>query len=93
VANAQHPPTGLAPGIGGMGGYFGVQRRILANAAGIAALAERLERPGPVSTAGVAKVCVLLRDGGGPLQGPGTATQLAQRIREALQALDVQLQY
>jgi hypothetical protein len=86
---AHQSATLRTPTAGGMGMYLSNERRIRANAAIIAALADRLERPGPVSTVGIAKVCMLLRDGSGPLQGPGTATQLAQRIREAFEALDV----
>lgn len=52
------------------------------------ALAERLERPEPVAARGVARVRLLLGDGGGPLHVPRDAHGLVQAVRDAFAALE-----
>ena len=52
------------------------------------ALAERLERPEAVDARGVARVRLLLGDGGGPLHVNRDAHGLAQAAREAAVALE-----
>jgi hypothetical protein len=52
------------------------------------ALADRLERPEAVDARGVARVRVLLSDGGGPLHGNRDADGLVRAAREAVAALE-----
>jgi hypothetical protein len=52
------------------------------------ALAERLERPEAVDACGVARVRLLLSDGGGPLHRNRDAHGLVQATREAVAALE-----
>jgi hypothetical protein len=53
-------------------------------------LAQRLAGPAPVDVRGVAQVRVLLSDGSGPLFWRRSADELSGRVREAIQALDLQ---
>jgi hypothetical protein len=39
-----------------------------------------LERPAPLSCEGLAALCVLLRDGAGPVYGPGSTRELCERL-------------
>jgi len=43
-------------------------------------LAERLERPGPINPCGVARMLVLITDGGGPLYDPSARDALGDAI-------------
>jgi hypothetical protein len=52
------------------------------------ALADRLERPEAVDARGVARLRVLLSDGGGPLHADRDAHGLIQATREAVAALE-----
>jgi hypothetical protein len=56
------------------------RERILEAADAMAALIDKLLRPGPVSTRGVAQVCLLLSDGCGPLYAPLSGQQLRDRL-------------
>lgn len=54
-------------------------------------LIRRLESPGPLPAAGMAKVHLLLCDGGGPLYYAGARSDLQRLLDEALQTLDAPL--
>ena len=56
-------------------------------------LAGRLAAPQPVAAAGMARVRLLLVDGGGPLHGPAPAAALRRAVAEALAALDEPLSW
>ena len=58
-------------------------RRRLADSGDVLAhVIDRLERPAPLSSRGVAALCVLLRDGSGPLYGIGSPRELRERLGE-----------
>jgi hypothetical protein len=81
VKDAQHPLQPLS---------FGVpicRRKILASRNTLEALATRLDSRDPLDAGGVAKVKLLLSNGGGPVYGHGTADDLEPALREALDAL------
>jgi len=52
------------------------------------ALAEQLRIPVPVPAQGVARVCVLLGDGAGPLYNRGSLCDLRLEIHRAIESLD-----
>jgi hypothetical protein len=80
VADARPPLLDAVP----------LQRRQVRGAAPeLAALADRLERGGPVSAFGVARLRSLLTDGGGPLYRSARPSELAERVRAVRAALDV----
>lgn len=65
-----------------------LDRRAVAEAAGeVHALVDRLCSPGPVPAGGVARVRVLLSDGGGPLYHRHVDTGLVDALRAALDRL------
>jgi hypothetical protein len=61
------------------------RRRVLEAAPLMLEVIDTLRRPLPVAARGVAQVCVLLSDGGGPLYGADG--DLEQKLRETLEAL------
>ncbi len=61
--------------------------RISRSASELAELAARLVQPGPVPARGVAMVCQLLTDGGGPLYRKACRDDLAAIAEQATQAL------
>jgi hypothetical protein len=61
--------------------------RISRSASELAELAARLIQPGPVPARGVAMVCQLLTDGGGPLYRKACRDDLAAIVEQATQAL------
>jgi hypothetical protein len=61
--------------------------RISRSASELAELAARLTQPGPVPARGVAMVCQLLTDGGGPLYRKACRDDLAAIVEQATQAL------
>jgi hypothetical protein len=61
--------------------------RISRSASELTELASRLVQPGPVPARGVAMVCQLLTDGGGPLYRRACRDDLAAIVEQATQAL------
>jgi len=66
------------------------RQKVLTARPALEALAERLERPGPVDARGVAHVRLLLRDGGGPLYSRPDADDLEHPLHVALDALEIE---
>lgn len=62
--------------------------RVRASAAEFEFLAGRLDRQAPVSACGVAQVSMLVHDGGGPLYWGASGDALADRVHQAVTALD-----
>ena len=58
------------------------RRRLLQSGPVVARLIDELQRPAPLSSRGVAALCVLLRDGNGPLYGRGSVIELCERLGE-----------
>ena len=67
--------------------------RLRTCAADLRRLADRLVAPQPVTAGGMARVRLLLTDGGGPLHGPAPAATLRRAVAEALDALDEPLSW
>jgi hypothetical protein len=67
--------------------------RLRACAEDLGRLSARLTAPQPVTAAGMARVRLLLTDGGGPLHGPAPAAVLRRAVAEALAALDEPLSW
>ncbi len=65
------------------------QDRIRAASGEFGELIRRLRQPGPVPVRGVAKVRMLLADGGGPLYHRASRDDLRARLRDATEALTV----
>jgi hypothetical protein len=65
------------------------RRQVRAAAVELAALADRVERGGPVSAFGVVQLRSLISDGGGPLYGHARPDELSNRVRAVRAALDV----
>jgi hypothetical protein len=65
------------------------RRQVRAAAAELAALADRVDRGGPVSAYGVVQLRSLLTDGSGPLYGRARPDELPNRVRAVRAALDV----
>jgi hypothetical protein len=63
------------------------RKRVLEAEQDLRLLASRLQSPGRVSVRGVAKVRLLLSDGGGPLFYSRSTTDLAAAVRDATAAL------
>ncbi|MBV8218638.1 MAG: hypothetical protein JO325_09245 [Solirubrobacterales bacterium] len=68
-------------------------REVLAAAAELDALAERLVAPGPVGARGLAEVSRLLRDGASPLYWRGAAENLRAVAVRALDGLEPRLEW
>lgn len=56
------------------------RRRLVESGEVLIQLVGQLERPAPLSSRGLAALCVLLRDGSGPLYGRGTVEELRERL-------------
>jgi hypothetical protein len=56
------------------------RRRLLAADEALTQVIVELQRPAPLSSRGLASLCVLLRDGSGPLYGRGSARDLRDRL-------------
>jgi hypothetical protein len=83
LAEIGYPPAGIA-----RRPYVPICRaRISRSAPELAALASVLAQPDPVPARGVAMVCLLLSDGGGPLYRPACRDDLAILVERATQAL------
>jgi hypothetical protein len=63
------------------------RRRLVESSAVVAEVIDDLERPAPLSSRGVAALCVLLRDGSGPLYGRGSARDLRDRLGQVQREL------
>jgi hypothetical protein len=58
------------------------RHRLVESRAAVTQVVEDLRRPAPLSSHGVAALCVLLRDGSGPLYGPGSGPELRDRLTQ-----------
>jgi hypothetical protein len=56
------------------------RRRLAESRDAIGRIIDDLERPAPVSARGMAALCMLLRDGTGPVYGAGSARDLRERF-------------
>jgi len=56
------------------------RRRLLDARESVTQIIEELQRPAPLSGQGMAALCVLLRDGSGPLYGRSTAAELRDHL-------------
>lgn len=65
------------------------RRKVLRSSGSLEELAQRLVQRDPVDARGVAKVSVLLSDGGGPIYDGPAADDLEPAIQEALEALEL----
>ena len=63
------------------------RRRLTESAEAVNHVIRELERPAPLAGQGVAALCVLLRDGRGPLYGRGSGPELRRRLDEVQREL------